>query len=231
MLKIGICDDKKMIVKALKEILEECMEEEGIQGKITEFYSGQELLTGYSGEEAVFLDIDMPGMDGIETGRNIRKRGYDCKIIMATGVEARFKEAFQIEALRFISKPFQKREIKEALEAVLKTRIGTEGIELYSGRSLYFFPQKKIQYIIAVNSAAEFMLEEGVFRKETSLAELENVLDRRLFYRVSKQCIVNMEKIIAYKSGKILLRDCEIKVSVRKKKEFEKAYMEYRINY
>lgn len=84
MLKIGICDDKKMIVKALKEILEECMEEEGIQGEITAFYSGQELLTGYSGEEAVFLDIDMPGMDGIETGQNIRKRGYDCKIIMAT---------------------------------------------------------------------------------------------------------------------------------------------------
>lgn len=231
MLKIGICDDEKIIIKMLKEPLEQCMEEEGIPGKITEFYSGEHLLAEYSGEEIIFLDIDMPGMDGIEVGKHIRRKRFDCKIIMATGMEECFKEAFKIEALRFVTKPFQKEEIKEALEAVLKTRIGIDEIELYRDRSPYIFRQNKILYVAAVNSATEFTLEEGVFRKKASLAELEKILDQRLFYRISKQYIINMEKVTAYKNGKILLRDSEMKVSVRKKKDFEKVYLEYRLNY
>lgn len=85
--------------------------------------------------------------------------------------------------------------------------------------------------MMAVNSAVEFMLKEGIFRKETSLTDLEKVLDDRLFYRINKQCIVNMREVRDYRNGKILINEIEMKVSIRRKKEFEKAYMMFDVNY
>lgn len=80
--------------------------------------------------EAIFLDIEMPQMDGIEIGRIIKKIHPKCKIIMAADKEERIKEAFQIEALRFISKPFEYLEVEGAIKALYKQRLGTESIGL-----------------------------------------------------------------------------------------------------
>lgn len=231
MIKIGICDDERMIAGILKDLVRECMRELEAESEVRTFDSGGKLLTEAGKLDILFLDIEMPGSDGIEVGRKLREQGYDCRIIMATSKAERFKDAFKINAFRFITKPFQKEEIKEALEAVLKTRVGMGEIELYRERNLYTFLQKDIICMMAVNSAVEFMLKEGIFRKETSLTDLEKVLDDRLFYRINKQCIVNMREIRDYRNGKILINEIEMKVSIRRKKEFEKAYMMFDVNY
>lgn len=231
MLNIGICDDEKIIVALLKKMLQDCLEELGIKGQISEFYSGEELLKNLNEEELLFLDIKMPGLNGIEIGGLLRDKKNDCKIIVATGWTEYFKDAFKIGAFRFVTKPFQKEEIKEALEAVLKTKLGIETIELYRERNMYTFFQKEIIYMTAASSAVEFMLKGEVFRKETSLAELEKILDNRLFYRISKRCIVNLAKIELYESGTILLDGVEFKVSVRKRKDFEKRYLIFLMNF
>ena len=231
MIKIGICDDERMIAGILKDLVQECMKELETESEVRTFDSGEKLLTEAGKLDILFLDIEMPGSDGIEVGRKLREQGDDCRIIMATSKVERFKDAFKINAFRFITKPFQKEEIKEALEAVLKTRIGMQEIELYRERNLYTFLQKDIICMMAVNSAVEFRLKEGIFRKETSLTDLEKVLDDRLFYRINKQCIVNMREIRDYRNGKILINEIEMKVSIRRKKEFEKAYMMFDVNY
>lgn len=231
MIKIGICDDERMIAGILKDLVQECMKELETESEVRTFDSGEKLLTEAGKLDILFLDIEMPGSDGIEVGRKLRKQGYDCRIIMATSKAERFKDAFKINAFRFITKPFQKEEIKEALEAVLKTRVGMGEIELYRERNLYTFLQKDIICMMAVNSAVEFRLKEGIFRKETSLTDLEKVLDDRLFYRINKQCIVNMREVRDYRNGKILINEIEMKVSIRRKKEFEKAYMMFDVNY
>ena len=55
----------------------------------------------------------------------------------------------------------------------------------------------------AVNSAVEFVLRNGIFRRETSLSELDNILDEKLFYRINRQYIVNIGEVEQYKNGKI----------------------------
>ena len=91
------------------------------------------------------------------------------------------------------------------------------------------FQQKSVLYVYSCNSEVEIYLDKGIFRKKSSLSEMEGVLDNRLFYRVSKQYIVNMSRINSYQKGIITIRGTEIKVSVRRKKEFEKAYMCFKI--
>ncbi len=233
MIKIGICDDEKIVLSVLGTLVKQSLEELEEGGKIINFHSGEELLEEAEKLDVLFLDIEMPGLDGIEVGSQIQKRNLDCKVIMATSRQDRFKEAFKINAFRFITKPFQKSEVKESLEDVLKTRVGMEKIEVYRERVPYKLYQKDIMYMEAVDSSVEFVLRDGVFRKETSLKQLEKELDDRLFFRVNKQYIVNMKyiDIHTYKDGIIQVGAAKIRVSVRKKKEFEKAYTVYDINY
>lgn len=231
MIKIGLCDDEKIVLKTLRSLVQECLEAIGEEAEIFLYGSGEELFYSFERLDLIFLDIEMPVMDGIETGKVLKRKGFKGKIIMATGIVGRFKEAFLIEAFRFVTKPFQKQEILTALEDFMGTRLGVREIEVYKDRVAYTFFQKDILWIQAVNSAVELIMKKGIFRKESSLAEMEQALDARMFFRISKQCIVNMQEISRYYNGKIIIQAIEHKVSSRKKKEFEKAYMMFDAEY
>ena len=106
MIKTGICDDKKGSLALLEGMISECL---------------KDLLRNYEQLELIFLDIEMPEMDGIETGKILREKGYAGKIIMASANTERFKEAFTIGTFRFVSKPFQKEEVMEVLKDYIET--------------------------------------------------------------------------------------------------------------
>lgn len=230
-IKIGICDDFPEAVKELKDKVEKCLLESGYHAEIKMFLSGQELLEEIEELDIVFLDIDMPEMDGIETGKMICSKNENCKIIIATGREDRFKEAFKINTFRFVSKPFNINEIKEALEDVWQTFIGIDTIELYQNRVLYSVEQKNIIYFYAYDSYVEAIVGTSKMRREISLAQLENLIDTRIFYRISRKYIVNLMHIDQYQNGTVYIRDEKLKVARARKKEFEKIYREFDVKY
>ena len=235
MLRVGICDDEELIIDALDSIIQEIVSKNGWKIAISHYQSGRELLKDVFDLDAVFLDIDMPELDGIETGRKVCEMNSECKIIMATGRTDRFKEAFHIKAFRFVTKPFDCDEIEEALQTVMKGQIGLETIELFENRVPYLICQRDIFYISAYDGYSEFIVsgrnKTRLLRKECSLSEVEQELSGELFFRVSRQYIVNLGKIAKYEKGSILIQDKRILVSRRKKKEFEQAYLEYDLKY
>ncbi len=229
MIKIGLCDDEDIMRRKLHEVICECLVELKIEAEIYTYSSGKDVILDSEELDLLFLDIKMPDMDGIETGYALRKQGFGGKIIMASSVVERFKEAFTIQAFRFVTKPFEKSEILYVLQSYMNTRLGMQQIKVFKNRNKFMFQQKSVLYVYSCNSEVEIYLDKGIFRKKSSLSEMEGVLDNRLFYRVSKQYIVNMSRINSYQKGIITIRGTEIKVSVRRKKEFEKAYMCFKI--
>lgn len=71
---IGICDDLKAAVLELQEIIEEYCRKKEITADIVTFDRGEEALLHIDSVDILFLDMEMPGMDGIETGKEILKR-------------------------------------------------------------------------------------------------------------------------------------------------------------
>lgn len=199
--------------------------------QIEVFTSGEALIEAVKELDVIFLDIEMPELDGIETGRMIRKMNPCCKIIMATGKVERFKEAFHIQAFRFITKPFDMEEIEEALQAVENVTIGNTMLEVSYHRSGYEVKQRQIRYIQAFNGIAELTIDNVVMRKEISLEELEQLLDKRIFVRIHRQFIVNLCWVDSYKNGVVSVGGEKIKISRRRKKDFEEKYVYYDIHY
>lgn len=230
-IRIGICDDRQEAVLVLQKYIEDVMHRRKEDWEIRSFSSGGELLQKIEELSIVFLDIEMPNLDGIETGREILKRNPDCKIIMATGIQERFKEAFQIRAVRFVTKPFQKEEVEEALNAALSRVWEQTTIELTFNRISYQIYQKEITYVRAFNGYTEYAVDGQWMRKEITLDEAEKLLDDRVFARVSRQFIVNLAYVRNYENGSFLLGDKKFQVARRIKKDFEQKYMEYDLRY
>lgn len=231
MIKIGICDDDKNILEELKNLVLQCIVELQEESEVNIYLYGNDVISDAERLDLIFLDIQMPGMDGIEIGKVLKKKRYMGKIIMATAMVQRFKEAFTIGAFRFVTKPFQKEEILQALQDFMNTRLGLEPVKVYKERNEFVFLQRDILYVHPINSAVEVHTKNGIFRKESSLSEMEEILDSRLFFRISKQCIVNLQEINDYTNGIVGIQGDNLKVSIRKKKEFEKAYIMFDINY
>lgn len=230
-ISIGICDDKQEAIFELQKYIEEDMQKRKEDWEIRNFSSGGELLEKIEELSIVFLDIEMPELDGIETGREILKRNPDCRIIMATGIQERFKEAFQIRAVRFVTKPFKKEEVDEALNAALSKVWEQKIIELSLKRISYQIYQREIAYVRAINGYTEYAVDGQWMRKEITLEEAEKLLDDRVFARVSRQYLVNLAYVGDYKNGSFLLGDKRFQVARRMKKDFEQKYMEYDLRY
>lgn len=231
MLEIGICDDQKSCINDVYIHVEKILSRQDVEVRYTPFLTGKKLLESDIDFDVVFLDIEMDEMDGIETGKKLRQKNEKCKIIMVTSSKERFKDVFQFQAFRYVTKPIDVAEIAEAILSAITVPLGMETIELYCNRNLYQIPQRDIQYIRAYNGYTEFVVDNKIFRREDSLKTILRELNPKLFYQISRQFVVNMHAIVDVEDNIVKIGKEELKVSVRIKKDFEKAYMEYDVNF
>lgn len=232
MIKIGICDDMPYAVDELNEIVSNYLIRKNYEFAILKFSCGSEVIQSMDELNILFLDIEMPDMDGIEVGEQFCCKKSNCKIIMATSRIERFKEAFRIQAFRFVSKPFEVLEVEKALEDSLDLMIGADTIELYENRLLYQIQQKDICYVVAYESYVEvILLNRRKMRKDISLSKMQELLDECLFYRINRKYLVNMSYIEKYDGESIAVDNIKIKIPRVKKKDFEYIFKEFSIRY
>ena len=116
MIKIGICDDDKNIVSKIKTYIDEYPKEAFI---INTYNSGEELLNLNEKFDVIFLDIDMVGIDGIETAKRLRIYDKDVKIIYVTSYSDYRNLAFKVHAFSYLNKPINKEEIFNELDEII----------------------------------------------------------------------------------------------------------------
>ena len=230
-INIGICDDQKESLTVLQSIIYDVCGELNCACNVYSFLNGVDLLEQIEKFPIVFLDIEMPCLDGIELGKIIKSNNPRCKIVMATGMEERFKEAFRIQAFRFITKPFAYEEVKEALEAVVNGQNFVKTIDVYMHRQKFEISEVEIRYIKAFDGYAEVYVGEKSFRRNNSLDELEKILNPNLFVRISREVLVNLRWVQEVECGCVLVVGKKMRVSRRRERELRRKYIEYDVRY
>lgn len=229
MLRIHVCDDEKKVYESVYDILKEAAKEEFYAlYELFYFPSGEELLEHGTDCDILFLDIEMPEMDGIETARWLRKKGADCIIVMLTGNTARFKEAFKIGALRYVTKPIDKEELLEALEDAKKRLVGRRELVVEEKGDSYSITEKNIIYLMADRNRTILYTKHRDFRSPLGIREWAEMLDERLFFACHRSYLVNMEYIRNLSEKEVRLKTGErIPVSRRRYKEFFHQLISY----
>ena len=121
MINIAICDDDKVILSEIKNLLLNISEKNFIKIDVNTYYDGSSLEKDINKGEVfdlLYLDIEM-SQNGILTAKRLRERGYDVLIIYISSYEKYFRELFEVNTFRFLGKPIDKQKCqKYLLEAV-----------------------------------------------------------------------------------------------------------------
>ncbi len=230
-IKIAVCDDEQIVRLDLLRVLQRVLEKEQIPYKLYAFSSGIELLERISDIQLLFLDMDMPEIDGIDVGMKIQEINPRCKIVIASGREDRFKETYKVKPLGFVSKPFEEDEIRDIIRMYDVAMIGRETIEVFKDRQSYHIPQRDIKYIAAYNGYVEMLVDGELYRKNVSLNQLEQVLVKEIFYKVHKSYIVNLFWVTEISEQEVRVDNVKFPLSRRQRKDIKNVYMEFDVKY
>lgn len=228
MLKIAIIDDEQHARTDLEKKIRECAEQIDETCEIECFFSGIEFLEAKKKFELVFLDVQMPQKDGIETGVEIRKWDKECAIVIATGTDDRFQEVFLFHTFRYIMKPFIKSEITETLQTYVKERCNTDYISVFDNRYSLELPISKVRYIQAYDGYCRIVAGEKIYRSEMPLKDYEEQLDKERFFRINRTYLVHLKYMTNLPdSNTVVLGEKTVKIPKSRRHEWYVARMKY----
>lgn len=113
-MRIAVCDDEEACRMQVKNEVEKIL---GLDVVVDLYPSGRELLAGFEkfSYDIIFLDIEMPGMDGISLARKLRTKDGTVFLVFLTGHIEYALKGYEVNALRYLTKPVKEEKLKEVL--------------------------------------------------------------------------------------------------------------------
>ena len=228
LISIAIVDDEKVIREQIKNLIEKRQEE----CTIDTYSTGEEILQTDKCYDIVFLDIQMEGINGIDTARALRQKAEDTILIFVTGVKEYVFDAFDVTAFHYLIKPINEQKFTAVIErAVLevgkkKQQVNGQLFVKTRYRNVTL-EQKDILYIESRAKKVEIHTKTDIMDAYASIGELEKQLKEN-FYRCHRGYLVNLALVTEYSNDSITLINGESIILAKEKYgEFVKVYMRY----
>lgn len=235
MIRIGICEDIFEELDVQKQMICEIMTDLSRNAKLLCFQSGEDLLCeiDISGNmDIIFLDVEMLGMNGIETARSIRKKDTRVIIVFVTCHDQYFQKMLEVQSFTVIKKPVKKSTLTELIKYILNTRFNYFDCYMFSyNKKHYRIPLVKIRFfqsdrrLIRISTILDNVREdENVFYgKMEEVEEVVNKADIK-FLRIRKSFLVNPLFITEYSANRVVLDNGIVLEIGRKYKESVKKH-------
>ena len=239
-MKIAICDDEKSI----RDHIEKCVREVCPEVAVEQYPDAYSMVSASFDADILFLDIQMPGMDGMKAARILRTMGNKTIIVFVTAVEEYVFEAFDVGAVQYIVKPFDRSKlidtIKKALDlAKEKNDIDTaltqmngpeeakRSITIKSGGVNRRVILSEIGYAeVFEHRIILHMNDKERIEYYGKMSDLEKMTGDD-FFRVHRAYLINLAYVRSYDSKTVSIIGDNIPVARGKYRELVKAYLSY----
>lgn len=227
MYKIAVCDDEEAVSDQVKNLIAEW----NPAVDVVCFSSGEALLENYQSYEAVFLDIDMAGMNGIETGKAIRKLDKDTKIVYLTAYRDYVSGAFGVHAFQYLLKPVNKKAIWNVLEEIFRYTKSAEKkiiLDFHTVDGALCLPVESIYFFEYENRKIRIVTDKEQYYMADKIGNVAKRMDEFGFSMPHQSFVVNMFHVKNVKNQQIFLDNgMEIPLSQKKQKIWKQELMEY----
>lgn len=229
-----VCDDDKAARGMIANAIQSEFFNLGVEAEITLCASGTELLTQLTPARynLLFLDIDMPGANGIQLGQRLREENNTIDIIFVSNREDRVFDSLKVEPIGFIRKSHLIEDIPDMLRRYWKHHqksMDSKMLVVETKESIISVPLKDVMYFEGARNCQMLYVKD---RKEPcqirrNLKELEDELTVDGFIRVHKGFLVNYNYIRLIVQDNVLLIDGRsIPLSRRKHQEVKGRFLQ-----
>lgn len=238
MIKIAFCDDDMEVLHQMNELLDRYRVEWNEDITYAAFQSPFELLTEIEKgirPDILFLDVVMPGQNGMDVAKEIRQYDTNMKIIFLTSSPEFAVESYSVGAYFYQLKPIWEESFFRLMDAVLAEceKKKKNSLILRSKDGITRIDLQQLEYCEVLGRKLLFHLENGaVLESAGSLDDLAGqLMQYSNFFRPHRSFLVNMEYIQNISSRSIkMVNDAEIPIPHGKCSEVKNTYMEYAFN-
>lgn len=232
-MRIGICDDQKEI----REILTDKVKKYYPAEDIAVYSSGEELLAARKLPDILFLDVQMPEKDGMETARELRKRDRQMIIIFVTVTEDYVFQSFDVGAFHYLIKPLEEEKFEEVLQKAVRQVRERDSEDAGTGKERQSLivtskgqhitvPIQEIVYAEVFNRKIILHTMDADIEYYGKLKELEKKAGED-FYRPHRAYLINLNFVRKYNAGAIYLKRGQALVAKQNYHDFVKCYLRF----
>lgn len=178
--------------------------------------------------DAVFADIQMPGMNGMEMIRKLRQKDGEVPVIFTSGLTEYLREGYEVQALHYLVKPISEEKVMECLDRACRRK---DTRELFAARTLdgvVRLDLREANYCEAQGHYVRFVMTDGAeIRVMKSISELEKELPGEAFVRCHRCYLCNLENVRQILQDSVLFDNgASAPVSRRAYRELNRRFIE-----
>ena len=193
-LKIAVVDDIEQDRSQIMEQTRDILRHANVAHSISCYADGKSLLDDLrSGKKynLLLLDVLMDDMDGMALAKALRDQGNDTMIIFISISQELCRQGYHVEASRYLVKPLDKEELKEAL-LYCHERLAKKEILLPTDKGHYRTSFADIQYVEAFDRGTRFVMTDETVETKLKFSEVEAMLPKASFLLCHRAYIVNL---------------------------------------
>lgn len=223
MFKIAIVEDNAAAAGKLDGFLKRYAEENREQFEITVFGDAFDFLDGYRQiYDMVFMDIELPGMDGMEAAGRLRQIDRKVTLIFVTNMAGFAVKGYEVDAADYVVKPVHYGDFELKLKRVIaRHKEADEAILVVRQGGYLRLRLREIRYVEVRGHKLIFHTQDGEVSGSGTLLETEEKLKDKGFLRCNKCYLVNQKHIAAVEGYALIMSGGEeLQISRPRKKAF-----------
>lgn len=233
-MQIAICDDEKEIRDMFAEKIGRLYPE----AELSLYQSGEELLLSEGEPDILLLDIQMPGKNGMETARQLRRKNIRAIIIFVTALDDFVFQAFDVGAFHYLVKPFDDGKFVEVLLNAIKQfedrkkledesrKRGKPSLMITTGGKHITVNFEDIVYAEVFDRKVILHTMDSDIEYYGKMKELEEKAGDE-FYRTHRSFLVNFGFIRKYDATTVYLKKGQALIAKQSYHDFVKNYLKF----
>lgn len=230
-MKIAVVDDSREDAQHILTYLNQFQAEHNMIFQTTVFHASIDFLEEYHGEyDVIFLDIEMPGSNGLEVAREIRSKDQAVGIIFITSLAQYAIDGYEVQAIDFMVKPVGYYNFSMKLEKAFRfiENHKEQDIIISNKEGILRMAVSDILYIEKERDYLLFYTKKECSRTRGSIKDIKMKLDTLSFAECTSGCLVNLNYVKRVgKDNIILISEKELPLSRRLKKQFTQDYINF----
>ena len=231
-MRILICDDDACARENIRNLISAYFRRKPtvLPCEIEEFADGQELLSDCGKKDIVFLDIEMPVINGLTAGKELRRRDRNVIILIVTTYSQYLDESMRFQIFGYMTKPLDKRRFDRNLENAITCYLCRSiPVLVESGKFITRIESRSVIMVEAREKKTILFTMEGKIETLKSLQYWVNALPEGMFVQTHRSFLVNLEYVEKFDHETVYLKKNGLSAFLTKRKycEFKKEFQNY----
>lgn len=229
MIHIAVVEDEQKDREIIIDHIEKYAAENNEHIRISRFENARLFLSNYNPiYDLVFLDIQMPLLDGMQAAERLRELDPVVPLVFITNMSNYAVKGYSVNALDFVVKPVAYYSFSAMLSRAIRiAKMKSDELILKTPKGSIKIPLDSVAYVEALGHQVVYHTDSDEIKLWETLKQQETKLPEDRFVRCSNYCLVNLKHIDGVRGNMVTVAGTEIAVTRTQKQIFMKKLLEY----